>query len=241
MAKRIFIVMPAYNVSHYIEGVVKRIPRRVWNQLTSLVIVNDGSTDSTGPIVKTLLKRYPKIHLINNKRNKGYAQTQKTGFKYALNNNADIVALLHSDGQYAPEELPKLLKPLQLDKADVVQGSRTLKGGALEGNMPLYKYIANRVLSKLENIVYDMNISEYHSGYMVYSRKALKMIPFNKLSDTFHFDGEMLFMSHKKKLRFMEVAIETHYRGERSNLIPILYGLQVLKIMFDYKRGRYNI
>jgi glycosyltransferase involved in cell wall biosynthesis len=238
--KNIFIIMPAYKVEHLIEAVIKRIPSDIWKKVSQLVIINDGSPDNTIGVIKKLSKRYKKLHIIDKKINEGYARAQKTGFKYALKKGADIVVLLHSDGQYAPELLPKLLKPLEEDKADVVQGSRILGGKALQGKMPMYKYIANRILSILENLTYGMNVAEYHSGYMLYSKKALEKIPFEKLSNTFHFDGEMIFMSGKKGLKFKELPITTTYAGETSNLKPIQYGFDVLKIMWDYKMGKYD-
>lgn len=238
--KSFFIVVPAYNASLFIENVIHRIPKVIWNKNPQIVIINDCSTDNTLTIIKKISRRYKNIHVLNKKKNEGYAKAQKTGFTYALKNGADIVVLLHSDGQYAPEEMPRLIQPIEKGQADVVQGSRILGGSALKGHMPLYKYIANRILSKLENWVCGTNISEFHSGYMLYSRNALEIIPFTKLSNTFHFDGEMVFMTHQMGLRFKELPIPTCYAGETSNLNPIKYGFQVLKIMWDYKRGKYD-
>lgn len=239
LKKKIFVIIPAYNTSLLIEEVIRRIPKIIWKKISRIVIINDHSTDDTLKFIKKVSRDYPLIHIINKKKNEGYARAQKTGFTYALKNHADIVILLHSDGQYAPEEMPRLIKPLEKGQADVVQGSRML-GDPLGGKMPLYKYAANRILSKLENWVCGINVTEFHSGYMLYSRKALETIPFTKLSDTFHFDGEMVFMTHKKGLRFKELVIPTHYAGEKSNLKPIKYGFQTLKILWDYKTGKYN-
>lgn len=240
MKKKIFIIIPAYNTANLIEGVIRRIPKIMWKKISRVVIVNDHSTDDTIKFVKKISHNYPHIYVINKKKNEGYARAQKTGFTYALKNHADIIILLHSDGQYAPEEMPRLIKPLEKEQADVVQGSRML-GNALKGRMPVYKYVANRILSKLENWACGTNVAEFHSGYMLYSRKALETIPFMKLSDTFHFDGEMVFMSYKKGLRFKELVIPTRYAEEKSNLKPIKYGFQVLKILWDYKRGKYDL
>jgi hypothetical protein len=112
---------------------------------------------------------------------------------------------------------------------------------ALKGGMPLYKFLANRALSTIENWVYGMKLAEYHSGYMIYSERALRTIPFMRLSDTFHFDGEMLLMAHKKRLRIVEVPIPTHYGDEKSYLNPIKYGADVLTIMFKYLIGKYEL
>lgn len=238
--KNIFIVVPAYNVSKLIKTVFDRIPQSIYNKTSQIVIINDSSKDNTLEVIRSLKIKYPKIYILDKKQNEGYAKAQKSGFTYALNKGADIVILLHGDGQYAPEELPRLVKPLEEGVSDLVQGSRILGGKALQGKMPLYKFIANRVLSTIENWVFGMRMAEYHSGYMLYSKKALTKIPFMKLSDTFHFDGEMLFMANKKGLRIKELPIPTTYAGETSNLSPIKYGFDVLKIIWDYKTGKYN-
>lgn len=238
--KKIFIVMPAYNVEKLVEGVFKRIPKIIFRKVRKLIIVNDNSIDNTLKVLRKIAKIYPRVEIMNKKQNEGYARAQKTGFAKALDEGADIIVLLHSDGQYAPEELLRLLEPLEKGHAHLVQGSRMLGGGALKGGMPIYKYIANKSLSYLENMAFGMNIAEYHSGYMLYSRKTLEKVPFMKLSDTFHFDGEMMFMAHKKKLKIKEIAIPTRYAGETSNLKPIQYGIDVLKIIIKYKLGKYN-
>jgi GT2 family glycosyltransferase len=137
------------------------------------------------------------VSSIEKPQNEGYARAQKSGFTEALRQGADIVVILHSDGQCAPEVLPELLFPLENNTADMVQGSRMVnKNDALKGGMPMYKFIANVSLSTLENIVYGLRFAEYHSGYMLYSRKALETIPFLKLSDTFHIDGEILLSGY---------------------------------------------
>lgn len=238
--KKIYIVMPAFNAQDSIASVMMRIPKQLWKKIEQLVVINDGSEDATAKKTKELKRKYKKIYLIDQLQNQGYAKSQKTAFKHVLKKGADIVVLLHSDGQYAPEKMPELLKPLEDDRADVVQGSRILAGRAFSKSMPMYKYIANRILSTIENVAYGMNISEYHSGYMLYSKKALQKIPFEKLSDTFHFDGEMLFMANKKGLRIKEIPIPTRYAGEKSSLKPIQYGFDVLKIIWNYKVGKYD-
>ena len=147
---------------------------------------------------------------------------------------------MHSDGQYSPELIPELLRPFDDDTADMVQGSRMLGGSALKGRMPLYKFVANKVLTAIENRAFGMNLAEYHSGYMLYSRKTIAAIPFQKLSDSFDFDLEMIVMAHIKGLRIQEIAIPTIYAGEVSHLRPVQYGLRVLGIVASYKRGKYD-
>jgi glycosyltransferase involved in cell wall biosynthesis len=240
--KNTFIVVPAYNAEKKILSVFERIPREVWDRQVSVVIVNDGSTDGTLAKIEEIRSRWgERISIIDKPQNEGYARAQKDGFTAALNGGAEIVILLHSDCQYAPEMLPELLKPLEEGGADIVQGSRMVnKRDALRGGMPFYKFLANVALSSVENFVYRLDFAEYHSGYMLYSRKALETIPFLKLSDTFHFDGEMLFVGAKKGLRVKELAIPTQYDDEESHLKPIQYGFNVLGIMVKYLAGKYD-
>jgi glycosyltransferase involved in cell wall biosynthesis len=240
--KKIIIVIPAYNAEKKLVSVFERIPQEIWTKNVSVLIVNDGSTDSTRQKIAEVRSRWgEKIVVLDKPKNEGYARAQKSGFTEALKQGADIAVLLHSDGQYAPEKLPELLRPLEEGNADIVQGSRMMKRrDALRGGMPLYKFIANVILSMMENLVYGLRFAEYHSGYMLYSKKALQTIPFAKLSDTFHFDGEMLLVGAKKGLRVTELPIPTLYADEVSHLKPIEYGLNILKIMWRYLRGYYD-
>jgi glycosyltransferase involved in cell wall biosynthesis len=238
--KKIFVVIPAYQAALTLESVFRRIPSQIYERGARIIVVNDGSSDATGDVARKAAQTRPNVEVIDHVHNKGYAQAQKTGFSHALEQGADIVALLHADGQYAPELLPQLLRPLENDEADVVIGSRMLEGGALKGGMPLYKYIANKSLTAIENLAYGLRVSEYHSGYMLYSRRCLETIPFVRLSDTFHFDGEMIMMAGKKKLRIKEIAIPTRYAEEKSHLRPVKYGIDVLTIVWQNFRGKYE-
>ena len=236
---KVVIVMPAYQAGKTIKSVFDRISDKTLKIIDEFIIVDDGCTDNTPDMIKDLIKKY-KIKTLVHNPNRGYGAAQKTGFNQAVKDKADIAVLLHSDGQYPPEMLLDLIKPIQDNEADVVIGSRILGGKALEGGMPLHKYIGNRFLTGIENLAYGMHISEFHSGYMIYSKKALEKIPFNKLSDTFHFDGEMTMMAGKKKLRIKEIGIPTRYADEKSHLNPIKYGFTVLKIIIRNLMGKYN-
>jgi glycosyltransferase involved in cell wall biosynthesis len=220
------IVIPAYNAEKTIESVFRRIPK---NSYDEIIVVNDGSKDKTSKIVK----KY-NVKLIEHKKNRGYGGAQKTGFKEAIKDGADIVALVHADGQYAPEELPNIKKPIENGDADVVLGSRALHGKMLEGGMPLTRYIGNRLLTFLENLVLNMDISEYHTGYRVYSRKALEGVRFDLNSDKYEFDSEILIQCKLKKLKIKEVPTPTHYGEEISYLNPLTYGFRILKILINY-------
>ena len=201
-----------------------------------MIIVNDGSTDKTAEKIQEIQNRWPNIQVLNKIKNEGYARAQKDGFTKALGEGAEIVVLLHADGQYPPEIMSDLLKPLEDGQAEIVQGSRMIdKKSALKGGMPLYKFFANIFLSTLENWTYGLHFSEYHSGYMLYSLRTLQTIPYLKLSNTFHFDGEMLFVG--EKITVVELPIPTY---GTKHVKPISYGFHVLGIMLKYLLGKYN-
>ena len=240
MAKKIIIVMPAYNAGATIEKVFSRIPEEVKKRIHSYVVVNDGSIDNTEEALARLSEQYSNLTILRHEVNRGYGAAEKTLLNHAVEAGADITVLLHSDGQYSPEKIPDLLKPFDEDIADIVQGSRILGNGALRGGMPLYKFVANKCLTSIENWAFGMKIAEYHSGYMVYSRKTLTEVPFNKLSDSFCFDLEMIVMAKLKGLRIVEIPIPTIYADEVSYLNPIKYGIDVLCTVWSYKRGKYD-
>jgi len=204
------------------------------------VVVNDGSTDDTDAALERLRARLPNLVPLKHPKNRGYGGAQKTLLSYAVEHGADVGLGLHSDGQYSPESIPELLAPFERDTADMVQGSRMLGGGALRGNMPLYKFVANKSLTAIENWAFGLKLAEYHSGYMLYARRAMVGIPFQKLSDSFDFDLEMIVMAKVKGLRIAEVAIPTIYADEVSHLKPVQYGMRVLKVVRDYKGGKYH-
>lgn len=239
--KRIVVVIPAYKAAATLPSVLQRIPRPVYDGLHRILVVEDGGPGIPRSTTPELLQAHPKVEVLFHEHNRGYGGAQKTGFKRALELGVEIAVLLHADGQYAPEEMERLYTPLVEDKADVVLGSRMKDyRSALKGGMPLYKFIANISLTQIENLAYGMRLSEYHSGYMLYSRRALTAIPFEKLSDTFHFDGEMLLMAGKKKLRIADLPIPTHYGDEESHLKPIRYGFEVLGVIWSNFRGKYD-
>ena len=174
--------------------------------------------------------------LINNTVNHGYGGVQKIAFDYAVKHNYDNVIMLHGDGQYAPEELPKLLNGLQNGKLDVVIGSRMIKKkNALKGGMPLYKLIGNIILTKIQNFLLNKNLAEFHSGYRSYKKNVLEKINFEKNSNDFYFDSEIIVQMSKLKFAIKEIPIATIYADEISNLKPIPYGINVLISTIKYK------
>ena len=237
---KVFVLMPAYNAGRTVEKVFERISAPVRDRIDRYVVVNDGSTDDTDAALERLRTRLPNLVPLKHPKNRGYGGAQKTLLSYAVEHGADVGLGLHSDGQYSPESIPELLAPFERDTADMVQGSRMLGGGALRGNMPLYKFVANKSLTAIENWAFGLKLAEYHSGYMLYARSAMVGIPFQKLSDSFDFDLEMIVMAKVKGLRIAEVAIPTIYADEVSHLKPVQYGMRVLKVVRDYKGGKYH-
>jgi len=235
-----FVLMPAYNAGQTIEKVFARIPADARERIRRYVVVNDGSKDDTGEAVVRLRREFPTLVALTHEVNRGYGEAIKTLLRYAVHEGADAGIVLHSDGQYSPEKIVELLGPIDRGEADVVLGSRMLGGGALRGGMPLYKFVANKTLTAIENWAFGLKLAEYHSGYMLYSRRAMETIPFEKLSNSFDFDLEMIVLAHVKKLKIAEIAIPTIYAGEKSHLNPVKYGFDVLAVVRDYRRGRYH-
>lgn len=240
MVESVFVLMPAYNAGATIERVFARIPAAAKQRIRRYVVVNDGSKDNTAEAMARLERDFPNVVVLTHQNNRGYGEAEKTLLTYALREGADVGIVLHSDGQYSPENIPELLEPFDRDTADLVQGSRMLGGGALRGGMPFYKFVANKGLTAVVNRALGMRLAEYYSGYMLYSRKAMEVIPWQQLSNSFDFDLEMIVLARVKGLRIAEVAIPTIYAGEKSHLNPVKYGLDVLSIVRDYKRGKYH-
>jgi glycosyltransferase involved in cell wall biosynthesis len=240
MVEQIFVLMPAYNAAATIENVFARIPSEARKRIRRYFVVDDGSTDGTLAVLDCLRSEFPTLTVLRHETNRGYGEAEKTLLRTAMREGVEVGVLLHSDGQYSPEKILELLEPFDRAAADIVQGSRMLGGGALRGGMPLYKFAANKALTAIENWAFQMKMAEYHSGYMLYSRKALETIPFERLSASFDFDLEMLVLARAKGLRIAEVAIPTIYAGEKSHLNPVKYGLDVLSVVWAYKRGKYH-
>jgi glycosyltransferase involved in cell wall biosynthesis len=233
-AGRPWIVVPAYQAGRTLGGVLARIPAPL-RERARLLVIDDGSADDTGEVA-----RRGGAEVLRNQPNRGYARTQKRAFRHALDHGAGAVTLLHADGQYPPESLEAVLAPIERGEADVVLGSRVLDGGARRRGMPRYKWIANRALSAVENLCYGLALSEYHTGMMAYSRRALETLPWAFVSDTFHFDGEMAMLAGRRGLPVREVAIPHVYADEKSHLKPIPYGFTVLAIALSVRLGLYD-
>jgi len=224
-----------YNHKDTIVSVLERIPKNLMEKSVEILIADDESRDNTYEIALDYKKRnnLKNLTVIRHKENKGYGGNQKFCYNYAIGKGYDIAVMIHGDGQYAPEETPKLLQPLEQDKADFVFGSR-MTGDPLKGGMPLYKYLGNKFLTFVENLVLRTNLSEFHSGFRLYSLNALKEIPFNKLSDDYYFDSEIILQLVLAKKRIAEKTIPTFYGKEISYVNSIPYGLSILKMLGEY-------
>ena len=195
--------------------------------------------------VPTIPAKWPKVsrdqwaglHVVHHEVNKGYGGAQKTGLKRGLDLGASVFAVVHSDGQYAPEIVLDLMKPILEGKAQIVQGSRMVGGGALRGGMPYVRYIPNRVLTLLENLVFGTRMAEFHSGYMLYSRRLLECAPFEQLQDNYNFDAEMIVVAHILGMECAQIPIPTCYDNNVSSLDPIPYGINVRQNDGSTSRG----
>ena len=231
MNNRILIFIVAYNAEKTIAPVLSRIPILEGDFDVEILIIDDGSQDRTfeTSLVEKNREILPyKISILVNPENQGYGGNQKIGYHYAIENDFDMVVLLHSDGQYAPEMMPEIIKPILNGEADAVFGSRFLdRGGALKGGMPLYKFVGNKILSKFQNIVLRSNLSEFHSGYRAYKVDALKSLPFSLNSQEYHFDTDIIIQLLNAGRTIKEIAIPTHYGDEVCNLNGPIYAWDV--------------
>jgi glycosyltransferase involved in cell wall biosynthesis len=233
------IVVPAYNAAGTIAATLRRIPRQDLPPAIVLV-VDDGSGDGTADAATRAARAAGlRLEVLGHERNRGYGAAQKTGLGRSLGLGCEFHALIHADGQYAPEELPAVLSPLLKGDADVSVGSRVASRRALREGMPLARYVGNRALTWLENRVFGLHFAEYHTGYMTYRTRALREIAFDTLTDRFHFDGEMLLCAGKLGLRVAEVPVSTRFGPDVSSLDPLPYLGEVAGVMARYLRRGY--
>jgi glycosyltransferase involved in cell wall biosynthesis len=222
----------AYHAESTLNQVLDRIPRRVFDEFDcEVLIVDDASLDRTYEIGRQYRERNPDLDItvLKNALNQGYGGNQKVGYRYAIEQGFDLVAMLHGDGQYAPEELPRLLEPFRDARADAVFGSRMIhRFAALRGGMPVYKFIGNRFLTVVQNALLGSSLSEFHSGYRIYSIAALRALPFELNADEFHFDTEIIIQLHGARRRIVELPIPTFYGNEISRVNSLKYAKDVL-------------
>ena len=236
--KKIGIFVIAYNAVNKLHWTLDRVPEEVWEKVDEVFLFDDCSTDNTyyAAIGYKHVKQIEKLTVHRNSSNLRYGGNQKAGYQYAIERGFDVVVMLHADGQYAPEALPELLEPFENDEADMVFGSRMAAGGApLSGGMPFYKFIGNKILTWLENSITGMRLSEFHSGYRVYSCEALKRVPFLLNSQEWHFDTDILIQFHEAGLRIVERPIPTYYGDEICYVNGLAYAFNCLRSAVNYR------
>lgn len=237
--KKVIVVFPAYNAEKTLEQTYKEIP---FDFVDDVILVNDASRDNTVAEAERLGIK----HIITHPQNRGYGGNQKSCYNQALALGADIVIMVHPDYQYTPKLILPMCSIIANDVYPVVFGSRILGKGALKGGMPMYKFIANRLLTFSQNILLNQKLSEYHTGYRAFSREVLEKVNYEANSDDFIFDNEMIAQIFDAGFEIGEVTCPTKYFDEASSINlkrSIQYGIGVLKVSwgFFFKRlGLYN-
>jgi glycosyltransferase involved in cell wall biosynthesis len=230
LGKKLVVVLPAYNAEKTLAQTYAEIPLDIVDEV---VLVDDASRDETVLLAKKLGIR----HVIRHERNKGYGGNQKTCYDTALSLGADIVVMLHPDYQYTPKLLIAMASVIANGVYPCVLGSRILGGGARKGGMPLYKYIANRFLTLVQNLLMGQKLSEYHTGYRAFSRQVLEAVDYHANSDDFIFDNEMLAQIFYAGFEIAEITCPTKYFEEASSINftrSSIYGLGVLRVSIQY-------
>lgn len=237
--KKIVVVLPAYNAAKTLQRTYQEIP---FDIVDEVILTDDFSTDNTITVAKKLGIQ----HIIKHHSNKGYGANQKTCYKKAIELKADIIIMLHPDYQYTPKLIPSMCKFIANDTFDVVLGSRILNGNALKNGMPLYKYVSNRFLTFFQNIMMNQKFSEFHTGYRSFRTSILQQVAFQKNSDDFIFDNQIIAQLCFINASFGEISCPAKYEKDSSSINfrrSVKYGLGVIKVSFLYfftKNGIYK-
>lgn len=240
--KKVTVVLPAYNAEQTLEKTYNEIPFEIVDEV---ILVDDKSSDNTAALGKKLGIKHIIVHDVN----RGYGGNQKSCYNKALELNSDIVIMLHPDYQYTPKLIESMSYLIANDVYQVVLGSRILGKGALKGGMPWYKYVANRILTLIQNILMGQKLSEYHTGYRSFSGKVLHKVNYNILSDDFVFDNQMLGQICYEGYEIAEITCPTKYFDEASSINlkrSSIYGLGVLWVSLQFflqkrKLGKFKI
>lgn len=235
-SKKVIVVLPAYNAARTLEKTVSEIPAGI---IDEILLVDDASQDKTVELSRSL-----GITTFLHEKNFGYGRNQKTCYNEALKRDADIVVMLHPDYQYSPKLILPMASMIAYGEYDVVIGSRILGKGALEGGMPVYKYISNRFLTLIQNILLNYKLSEYHTGFRAFRREVLENLPLENNSDDFVFDNEMLSQVIFFNYRIGEISCPTRYFEEASSINfskSVKYGLGVLLTSVKFRLHRFGI
>ena len=234
--KQVAVVLPAFNAAKTLRQTVEEIPKDV---VDDIILVDDQSGDDTVQLGHEL-----NLFVVQHESNRGYGGNQKTCYSLALERHADVVVMLHPDYQYTPKLVTAMAGMIVSGEFDVVLGSRILGRGALQGGMPFYKYVANRILTFVQNILLDYKLSEYHTGYRAFNREVLTSLPLRANSDDFVFDNEMLSQAIFFGFRIGEISCPTRYFPEASSINlkrSIVYGLGVLGTALKFRLQRLGL
>jgi glycosyltransferase involved in cell wall biosynthesis len=234
--KKIVVVMPSYNAAKTVARTVAEVPRDIVDEI---ILVDDSSSDDTVSVATEL-----GLTTFLHERNFGYGRNQKTCYREALKRGADIVIMVHPDYQYSPNLIVPMAGMIAYGEYDVVIGSRILGKGALAGGMPLYKYISNRFLTLVQNLLLNFKLSEYHTGFRAFSRAALERLPLEANSDDFVFDNQMLAQLIFFDLRIGEISTPTRYFPEASSINfarSVRYGIGVLQTSLQFRLKRMKL
>ena len=226
---KVVVIMPAYNAARTLKMTYMELPHDV---VDLVLLVDDGSTDGTLEVARQL-----NLEIFVHNRNYGYGGNQKTCYIEALKAGAEIIVMVHPDYQYDPTFLPQIIEPIENRKADVVLGSRLMGESPVKQGMPWWKYLGNRFLTKIENMVLGLRLSEYHTGYRAFSRQVLETIDFDLDSDGFIFDQEVIAQIVDAKFAITEISVPTRYFPEASSanfFDSVVYGLGIIWLMFRY-------
>lgn len=245
MKKKVAIFIPSYRAVKTLISAIERIPKNFKNKYVSeIYVIDDFSDDNTyfAGLGYKYLTNSKILNIYKNEKNLGYGGNQKKGYDYAIKKDYDVVVMLHGDVQYAPEEIPRLVKPIIDGKADMVFGSR-IKGHPIKGGMPIWKFLGNKFLTFAENKVLKTNLSEFHSGFRAYNCTALKEIPYHFCSDGYNFDTDIIIQFVEKGFNIGEILIPTHYGPEShkiSFMKAFIYGFSILKSLYQYRLFKKN-
>ncbi len=245
--ERVLIFIVSYNAESLIEKVLQKIPNSVWtheNYDVEILLIDDQSRDATFYRALDFMDSHPqqKVKILYNPENQGYGGNQKLGYHYAIEHGFDAVVLLHGDGQYAPEMLENMILPIIDGEADVVLGSRMVNPmNALRGKMPLYKWVGNQVLTKVQNAFLGSSLSEFHTGYRAYRVASLRNVPFEFDSNYFDFDTDILIQMIDSHQRIREVEIPTFYGDEICYVNGLRYAILILLTTIRSRISKLNL
>lgn len=234
--KKIIVVLPAYNAALTLEKTIAEVPKWV----DEIILTDDASKDNTIEVAQKLGIK----HIIKHEENKGYGGNQKSCYNKALELGADIIIMLHPDYQYTPKLIPSMVNLIEQDLYPVVLGSRILGNGALKGGMPWYKYVANRILTLIQNIMVGQKLSEYHTGYRAFTKEVLTSINYNINSDDFIFDNQMLSQIIYKDFEIAEITCPTKYFDEASSINlkrSAIYGLGCIWVSIIFRLNKMQL